>query len=43
MDQIVYLQVIITCTTINVIIIITSIAMWVVSLMHDHCDKKKDA
>ena len=41
MDQTVYQQVIVTCTTINVVIIISTITMWVGTLLHDRREKKK--
>ena len=41
MDQTVYSQVMITCTTINVIIIISTITMWVGTMIHDRREKKK--
>lgn len=41
MDQTVYLQVMITCTTINVVIIISTITMWVGTMIHDRREKKK--
>ena len=41
MDQTVYSQVMITCTTINVIIIISTITMWVGIMIHDRREKKK--
>ena len=41
MNQTVYSQVMITCTTINVIIIISTITMWVGTMIHDRREKKK--
>ncbi len=41
MDQTVYSQVIITCTTINVVIIISTLTMWIGTKIHDHREKKK--
>lgn len=41
MDQTVYSQVIITCTTINVVIIISTLTMWIGTKVHDHREKKK--
>ena len=41
MDQTVYQQVIVTCTTINVVIIISTITMWVGTMLHDRREKKK--
>ena len=41
MDQTVYSQVLITCTTINVVIIISTITMWVGTMLHDRREKKK--
>ena len=37
----VYEQVLITCTTINVVIILSTITMWVGTIIHDRRDKKK--
>lgn len=41
MDQTVYSQVIITCTTINVVIIISTLTMWIGTKVHDYREKKK--
>ena len=41
MDQMVYLQVIITCTTINVISIISMLGIWIADKLHDRREKKK--
>ena len=41
MDQTVYQQVIVTCTTINVVIIISTITMWVGTMLHDRRENKK--
>jgi hypothetical protein len=41
MDQTVYSQVLITCTTINVVIIISTLTMWIGTKIHDHREKKK--
>ena len=41
MDQTVYSQVLITCTTINVVIIISTLTMWIGTKIHDHRAKKK--
>ena len=41
MDQTVYQQVIVTCTTINVVIIISTITMWVGTMLQDRREKKK--
>ena len=41
MDQTVYSQVLITCTTINVVIIISTLMMWIGTKIHDHREKKK--
>ena len=40
MDQIVYSQVLITCTTINVVIIISTLTMWIGMKIHDRREKK---
>lgn len=40
MDQIVYSQVLITCTTINVVIIISTLTMWIGTKIHDRREKK---
>ena len=41
MDQTVYQQVIVTCTTINVVIIISTITIWAGTKIHDYREKKK--
>ena len=41
MDQTVYSQVLITCTTINVVIIISTLTMWIGSKIHDWREKKR--
>ncbi len=41
MDQMVYSQVIITCTTINVISIISMLGIWIADKLHDRREKKK--
>ena len=41
MGQSVYQQVIVTCTTINVVIIISTVTMWVGTMLHDRREKKK--
>ena len=41
MDQMVYTQVIVTCTTINVITIISTLTMWIGTKIHDRREKKK--
>ena len=41
MDQMVYSQVLITCTTINVVIIISTLTMWIGTKIHDRREKKK--
>lgn len=41
MDQTVYSQVLITCTTINVVIIISTLTMWIGTKIHDHREKKR--
>ena len=41
MNQTVYSQVIITCTTINVVIIISTLTMWIGTKIHDHRENKK--
>lgn len=41
MDQMVYSQVIITCTTINVISIISMLGTWIADKLHDRHEKKK--
>ena len=41
MDQTVYSQVLITCTTINVITIISMLSIWIGNKIHDHREKKK--
>jgi hypothetical protein len=42
MDQMVYTQVIVTCTTINVITIISTLVIWIGTKIHDHREKKKE-
>lgn len=42
MDPTVYSQVLITCTTINVIVIISTITMWIGTIIHDKREKKKE-
>lgn len=41
MDQMVYSQVIITCTTINAISIISMLGIWIADKLHDRREKKK--
>ena len=41
MDQMVYTQVIVTCTTINVISIISTLVIWIGTKIHDRREKKK--
>ena len=41
MNQMVYSQVIITCTTINVISIISMLGIWIADKLHDRREKKK--
>ena len=41
MDKILYSQVLITCTTINVVIIISTLTMWIGTKIHDRREKKK--
>lgn len=41
MDQMVYTQVIVTCTTINVITIISTLLIWIGTKIHDRREKKK--
>lgn len=41
MKQMVYSQVIITCTTINVISIISMFGIWIADKLHDRREKKK--
>ena len=41
MDPTVYSQVLITCTTINVIVIISTLTMWIGTMIHDKREKKK--
>lgn len=41
MDQMVYTQVIVTCTTINVITIISTLVIWIGTKIHDRHEKKK--
>lgn len=40
MDQMVYTQVIVTCTTINVITIISTLVIWIGTKIHDRREKK---
>ena len=40
MDKMVYAQVIITCTTINVISLISLLSMWIADKIHD-CRRRK--
>ena len=41
MDKMVYSQVLITCTTINAITIISMLSIWIGNKIHDHREKKK--
>lgn len=41
MDQTVYLQVLITCTTINAVTIISTLVVWIRSRLHDRRERKK--
>lgn len=41
MDQMVYTQVVVTCTTINVITIISTLVIWIGTKIHDRREKKK--
>lgn len=41
MDKMVYSQVLITCTTINVISIISMLSIWIADKLHDRREKKK--
>lgn len=41
MDQTVYLQVLITCTTINIVTIISTFVVWIGSKLHDLRERKK--
>ena len=41
MDKMVYSQVLITCTTINVITIISMLSIWIGTKIHDWREKKK--
>lgn len=41
MDKILYSQVLITCTTINVISIISMFGVIIADKLHDRCEKKK--
>lgn len=41
MDKIVYSQVLITCTAINVITIISMLSIWIGTKIHDYREKKK--
>lgn len=40
MDQMVYTQVIVICTTINVITIISTLVIWIGTKIHDRREKK---
>lgn len=37
----VYEQVVLTCTTINVVIIIGCVVSWIVMKVHDRCEEKR--
>lgn len=41
MDKMVYAQVIITCTTINVISLISMLGIWIAGKFHDRRERKK--
>lgn len=41
MDKLLYSQVLITCTTINVISIISMLSIWIADKLHDRREKKK--
>ena len=41
MDKMVYSQVLITCTMINVISIISMLSIWIADKLHDRREKKK--
>lgn len=41
MDKLLYSQVLITCTTINVISIISMFSIWIVDKLHDWRERKK--
>lgn len=41
MDKMVYSQVLITCTTINVISIISMLSIWIANKLHDRRERKK--
>ncbi|MCM1343758.1 MAG: hypothetical protein NC305_11135 [Lachnospiraceae bacterium] len=41
MDRTVYSQVLITCTIINVVIIISTLTIWIGTKIHDRRGKKK--
>ena len=41
MDRMVYSQVLITCTTINVISIISMLSIWIADKLHDRRERKK--
>ena len=41
MDKMVYSQVLITCTTINVISIISMFSIWIADKLHDGRERKK--
>ena len=41
MDKMVYSQVIITCTTINIISLISMLGIWIADKLHDRRERKK--
>ncbi len=41
MDKLVYSQVLITCTTINVISIISMLSIWIAGKLYDRRERKK--
>ncbi len=41
MDKMVYSQVLITCTTINVVSIISMLSIWIADKLHDRRERKK--
>lgn len=41
MDKMVYSQIIITCTTINVISLISMLGIWIADKLHDRRERKK--
>lgn len=41
MDKLLYSQVLITCTTINVISIISMLGIWITDKFHDRRERKK--